>query len=385
MTTFHVITNPLIPTDPFYCHERYQMKAFAIAKLLTEHGHIVHLYGTIVAPDIIKLGTNCTFYHGVVPLNTYEEARSFTNNFSDPLWMMIDDTGTRIQKLQKNIRDIFVEQVVPAIEENVNESDIIIHTCDHVITSRNLSKMVHVEIGKSGGMYCAWPNVTFESNDYHLSIIDIDPSYDIIKHSCVIHPWFDPNEYGILKPNGILDTSVKREKTYLYMARCHPVKGLFEFLKLSVELPDHTFWIAGPASDWVEDKQIMMVEGNSLDLKQFPNVVYHGIARGEHKRKLLAEATVLIQPTLYREPCGWNVIEAMLSGTPVVTPWIGGFTETVKSGVSGYLAQPNGTYAKMAARAAKLDPVACRKYAIDKFNPEQAYKKYMKFFSECKV
>lgn len=51
----------------------------------------------------------------------------------------------------------------------------------------------------------------------------------------------------------------------------------------------------------------------------------------------LVTATALVAPSLYREPLGLSVIEAILGGTPVIASRLGGHGESVEDGVSGLL------------------------------------------------
>lgn len=62
-----------------------------------------------------------------------------------------------------------------------------------------------------------------------------------------------------------------------------------------------------------------------------------GKVEPEQRKKLLSTSSCLFQPMIYTEPCGQNVIEAMLSGTPVIAMNYGGFINAIKEGVTGYL------------------------------------------------
>lgn len=67
-----------------------------------------------------------------------------------------------------------------------------------------------------------------------------------------------------------------------------------------------------------------------------PGAEHVGVVRGDDKKKLLAGAQALLCPTVYVEPFGGVAVEAMMSGTPVLSsPW-GAFSETVRHGDNGY-------------------------------------------------
>lgn len=65
------------------------------------------------------------------------------------------------------------------------------------------------------------------------------------------------------------------------------------------------------------------------------NATYCGPVGIAERSRLLAGARALIVPTTYIEPFGGVTIEAMLSGTPVLTTNWGAFTETVTECVTG--------------------------------------------------
>lgn len=63
---------------------------------------------------------------------------------------------------------------------------------------------------------------------------------------------------------------------------------------------------------------------------------HRGVVLGKEKAELLAGAAALLSPTMYLEPFGGVTIEAMLSGTPVITTNWGVYSETVKNGMNGF-------------------------------------------------
>jgi glycosyltransferase involved in cell wall biosynthesis len=73
-------------------------------------------------------------------------------------------------------------------------------------------------------------------------------------------------------------------------------------------------------------------------MEKLSNVRYVGVVRDSlSKARLLWEATVLVQPSQYLEPCGFNVIEAHLCGCPTVVPAHGAFPDHVQDGENGFL------------------------------------------------
>lgn len=107
---------------------------------------------------------------------------------------------------------------------------------------------------------------------------------------------------------------------------------------------------------------------------------------GEAKRQLLAQARAVMMPTLYQEPFGYVAIEAMLSGTPVITTDWGAFPELIQNGVNGWRCRTAAEFADAVKNAPTLNrkqirAEALKKYTIGAVAP--AYRKYLNFIWEA--
>jgi glycosyltransferase involved in cell wall biosynthesis len=71
-------------------------------------------------------------------------------------------------------------------------------------------------------------------------------------------------------------------------------------------------------------------------------------------RNWIAEADVVLVPSLWQEPFGLTVIEAMACGRPVVATRVGGIPEIVTDGEDGFLIDPGNAADEAAARIASL-------------------------------
>jgi glycosyltransferase involved in cell wall biosynthesis len=209
----------------------------------------------------------------------------------------------------------------------------------------------------------------------------------------VINPLFDTNDFTYSK--------YKKDQTFLYLGRLEYGKGASVIFELAIRYPKMTFWIAGHRSILTEpaklsDNIIDCGYGFVYHLRDFPNVVYHGFADTKLRRELLASATALIQFSLYDEPFGFNVIEAYLSGTPVITSNLGTFNETVKEGITGY--KINVTLTEISCgrynisynqedfhvpltTIHKLSHYDCYTEGLKYTNREQTYKAYIEYFN----
>ncbi len=133
------------------------------------------------------------------------------------------------------------------------------------------------------------------------------------------------------------------------------------------------------------DTEFLTIEGQKepVNLNDYPNVVYYGEVLPEQRREMLSRATGLIQPTFYFEPCPWNVIEALFSGTPVLVPNSGGFVNIIphqmeKGKPVGYLCGTDD-WVNNIHLLTKVNPEDCHKYALATFSEKRAYQEYLAF------
>ena len=127
----------------------------------------------------------------------------------------------------------------------------------------------------------------------------------------------------------------------LYFGRLNDLKGLNIVSEMAVQRPNERFVICGQGdpSPYIRSKNI----------EYLPPVT--GVARNE----LLGNARCVIMPSLFTEPFGGVAVEAMMTGTPVITTTFGAFTETVEHGVTGYRCHTLGDFLKAFDIIDKLD------------------------------
>jgi len=92
------------------------------------------------------------------------------------------------------------------------------------------------------------------------------------------------------------------------------------------------------------------------------------------KAPMLARARALLAPIEWNEPFGLILIEAMLSGCPVVAFGMGSVPELIEDGVTGFIATSPEHMAELirpGGAVDAIDRVGCRERAIERFSAER--------------
>ncbi|HKB34058.1 MAG TPA: glycosyltransferase family 4 protein [Candidatus Dormibacteraeota bacterium] len=100
-------------------------------------------------------------------------------------------------------------------------------------------------------------------------------------------------------------------------------------------------------------------------------VTWHENVEGEEKQHLLAHARAMLFPIQWEEPFGLAIIEAMVSGTPVLAMARGAATEIVEPGVTGFLATDADGLVEAYSHIGEIDLARCVERASRRFGPAQ--------------
>jgi glycosyltransferase involved in cell wall biosynthesis len=109
---------------------------------------------------------------------------------------------------------------------------------------------------------------------------------------------------------------------------------------------------------------------------------YVGVVGPKKRAKLMGEALGVFVPTRYLEPFGGVHAEAMLCGTPVITPDFGVFTETVENGFNGFRCKSFGDFCEAARRCERFeesDYKAIRGHAQSKWSSDVVMFQYQEY------
>jgi glycosyltransferase involved in cell wall biosynthesis len=102
-----------------------------------------------------------------------------------------------------------------------------------------------------------------------------------------------------------------------------------------------------------------------------PHVTFLGDVGPDMKRPLLRDARALLAPIAWEEPFGLVLIEAMLSGCPVVAFPRGSVPELVEQGVTGFVAhdlEEMTALIRPGGAVDRFDRAECRRRAVERFS-----------------
>jgi glycosyltransferase involved in cell wall biosynthesis len=105
-----------------------------------------------------------------------------------------------------------------------------------------------------------------------------------------------------------------------------------------------------------------------------PHVHYLGVVGIDVKAPLLRDARALLAPIEWNEPFGLILIEAMLSGCPVVAFGRGSVPELVEPGLTGYVVESAEEMSEVIRPGGVLDGfdrLRCRRRAIERFSRDR--------------
>jgi glycosyltransferase involved in cell wall biosynthesis len=155
----------------------------------------------------------------------------------------------------------------------------------------------------------------------------------------------------------------KKEDYYLYLGRVIKRKG--------VDIAIQTTKAIGA--------RLIVAGQKDNDEVDLSDVEYVGYADLEKRKELLANARAVFVPTMYFEPFGAVVVEAGMSGTPVLTTDFGAFTETVVNGKNGFRCSTLKDFILATKNLENITPLICHAHSM-KYNPKNLQVNYGAYF-----
>jgi glycosyltransferase involved in cell wall biosynthesis len=358
----------------------FTQKNIKLAQMLSNLGHKVFLYGAKdEATPKIK---GVTF----VETHTLEDIRKDYGdgyNLSDGnglgyAWRN-QDFKHDLNEERKPSTKKFYRSCIDYILKNRKPDDFLLCTQGNyhkpVADAVNLFLTCEPGIGYRGsraGMFRSFEssyiqNFTYGSENPYASI---NGSY----YDRVIPNYFDPND---------IEYSEKKEDYYLFIGRMIKRKGVLTAY-LATKATGDKLIFAGQGA-YIKDGNLVDNDPQEFTIPPDSNWEYIGYSDVEKRKKLMAHARAVFVPTEYLECFGGVHIEAMLSGTPVITTNFGVFPETIPDIVNGKVGFRCNTLQDFvnAVKNTKkgMDSNYIRKYA-ERFLMENVAKEYEKWFSD---
>jgi hypothetical protein len=106
-----------------------------------------------------------------------------------------------------------------------------------------------------------------------------------------------------------------------------------------------------------------------------------GDVGGKRKAELLANARGLLFPIRWPEPFGLVSIEAMVSGTPVISTPCGAVPEIVTA-ETGFICKDVNEMGKAVERIGEIKSEVCRQRVLDNFTSEIMARNYVKYYTK---
>ena len=180
--------------------------------------------------------------------------------------------------------------------------------------------------------------------------------------------WFDaviPNPFTVEE----FEYNENKEDYFLYFGRVCEEKGVHLAIQATEKLGKKLI-IAGPGS---------------LDKLGYSKIPDHvemvGYADAEQRKQLMKNAKALFGLTYYVEPFGNMIIEANLSGTPVITTDWGAFPEIVLEGQTGYRVRDFKSLLDAVESIDSISPAKCREWGLN-FSDEEVHHKHHQYLEK---
>ena len=333
---FHHLAIPHTVTHPDYVACAYTQKVLKFARMMTERGHEVIHYGHERSAVI------CTEHVTVTDDAVLAQA------YGDHDW--------RRHQFQHNTADHanqeFTRRTIPEIRSRARQNDFVL--CNwgygHQAIANSVPQAIAVEpgVGYTSGHFARWR--AYESHAVR-NVVEgkLTPQN---WYSRVIPNYFDAEDF---------DYQEWKDDYVLFLGRVTELKGISTCIQ-ATEAAGVTLKIAGQGR--ISDVGWHTTPAHVEEL---------GYADTAMRRRLMANASALIIATTYLEPFGGVVVEALLSGTPIITPHFGAFAE-IQTGRTGFLCHTLRDYVEAIKNRHTIRPQDCRvrgeDYLLERVAPQ---------------
>lgn len=338
---FHVLSIPMYPTKKEITLCAFVQKVYKFCKKMTARGHTVYHYGH---PDS---DVPCTQHFDVIDRDTYDK------DYGHQTWKEFHD-----QSVGNETHTKFNFNSAAIINKNISEKDFVLPFWGfgHKACCDQIKKGIIVEASIGYDSFFAEHRV-FESYAQLHRIIGTkeNPKFTDV----IVPPGFEKEDFIF---------SDQKENYLLYIGRMVNEKGvgLAQQIAMSTQTP---IKFVGPQN-----------QRNNLDKECKYSEFIHTVSCKE-RAELLSKAKALIMPSLYAEPCGWTMIEAFFSGTPVISTDWGGMSEYNLHGLTGFRCRSASEFFFATHQCEKINYEFCRSYAEQMFSVDIMCERYENYFN----
>jgi len=344
---FHILGLPHTVTHKDYGACAYTTKVRRFGKMMTERGHEVIHYGHEDSELV------CTEH---VPVTTNKDLKIAYGNY---------DWRKNFFKFDMNDHayQTFYANAIREIGKRKKKNDFLLPFWGHghrpICDAHPDMIVVEPGIGYASGHFAKFR--IFESYAIRSAIGGAE-SVGTCKedwYHVVIPNYFEPDEFEFSK---------EKDDYFLFLGRVYPGKGI------------DIAWQVAQATG-VKLKIYGQGTLEEHGYKQLPGQIEHcGYADSETRKKVMARAKGFFLPSMYNEPFGGAAMEAMFSGTPIITTDWGVFPEYNMQGVTGYRCRTFDQFCWAVKNIDKINPQDCRDWAVKNYSMERVALMYEEYF-----
>ncbi|MBW6441140.1 glycosyltransferase family 4 protein [Patescibacteria group bacterium] len=168
---------------------------------------------------------------------------------------------------------------------------------------------------------------------------------------------------------------IKPENYFAWLGRIHHGKGLQNAVSAAKALGVNLI-IAGNITCESDEKYFQSIK-SMIDGKK---IKFIGEVGPKEKNKLLGGAKAVLFPSIWQEPFGLVMTEAMACGTPVIAFNRGSVSEVVKDGKTGFITKNENDMIEAIKNINQIKREDCRKHIEENFTVEKMVDNYEKVY-----